>query len=138
MNILEETQKLIAKYDLRPNSYVDENPFKRKRAAGDWLGENDSYFQESKVALELFVTKEKFARVEKSWYGFDLFGVPPKWILALEEFVVLLEQNSPDFKFLQWKLKMGGFRGYTANISENAQESINLLEEVLHDEKLIY
>lgn len=77
MNILEETQNLITKYDLRPNSYVDENPFERKRAAGDWSGENDSSFQESKAALELFVTKEKFARVEEGWYGFDLFGIPP-------------------------------------------------------------
>lgn len=138
MNILKETQKLIKRLDLRPNSYVLENPWVRKQINGDWLGENDPYFQESSAAIEKFITAEKKSRIEPEWYGFDLFGVPVKWVDALEEFLILLKIDSPDYKFLQWKLKMGSFRGYMNNISEDAQKSIDLLESVMYDENLIY
>lgn len=137
-HILDKTKKIIEKFDLRPNSYVLENPWKRKRAAGDWLGKNDPYFIESDLAVEKFLTQEKLDRVEENWYGFDLHGMPPKWLEALDEFFVLLEKDSPEFRVLQNKLKYGSYRGYFGSVSNEAQKAISLLECVLIDENLIY
>ena len=138
MDLIAKTQELIEKYDLRPNSYLAENPYKRKKAAGDWLGENDPYFQASNAAIKKFITPERLERVAEKWYGYDLYGVPPVWLSALDEFFELLKVDSPDFRVLQWKKKLGGYRGYTDNISEDAQKAISMLERVMYDEKLIY
>lgn len=138
MDIIEQTKQLITHHNLAVDSYLDFNPFKMARESGVGWAQNLPYGQVSSKAQAKFLTEEKFDRIEEGWYGFDLSVCPPKWFEVLEEFWQLLKKDSPKFKVQQWKLKMGGIRLYTDNISDEAQEAINMLENVLYDKNLIW
>ena len=126
MNILEETQNLITKYDLRPNSYVDEDAEFSKR----YSPTNEEFKK-----MLIFAWSEK---VVPNYSGIDLWNWPTKWVVVMIDFLSLLLQDSPDFVIYNLKAKFGCLRAYIGNISTESQEAIDLLEEVLRDENLIY
>lgn len=134
MDIIEQTKQLIASHNLAADSYLDFNPFKLPDADC----KKKTYFADSKESEEWFLTQKKWNRVEKGWYGYDLQACPPKWFEALEEFWELLEKDSPEFKVLQTKLKLGSARIYVDNISDDAQDAISMMEDVLFDKNLIW
>lgn len=133
MNILEETQKLVARLDLRPNS-LDFNPWKVQR---ENFTSTIGYFQACSDNERALFDKYD-GRIASGFYGFDTRGFPQKWYDAVFSFLELLEKDSPDFEIYQIKLKWSFARMYLGNISEPAQKSIDLLESVLYDENLIY
>jgi len=135
--MIEETKKLIEKYGLKSDQLAV-NPFELKRLSGDWAGLTIPYFQKSKEREEKFLTQDKYERVAEGWYGFDLHGIPAEWFDVLEEFYQLLLVHAPDFKILQWKIKMGGIRCYMETENESAHKSARLLESVMMDKNLIY
>jgi hypothetical protein len=138
MDIIEKTYQIIAKYNLKADSYLNYNPFVVAREIGDRLGMSEPYLAASTEAITKFITPDKELRIADRWYGFDLYGASPIWLDALEEFLIELEKDSPDYQFLQWKMKFGGLRLYTANITEDAQKALDLLTDVCYDSNLIY
>jgi len=134
--ILETTRQIIAKHKLAEK--LDFNPFKlRKTGNLDDLHKKQEWLERG-VNLERELFAKWDHRIEKLWYGFDLIGCPENWFSAIDEFLTELEKDSPDFKILQYKLKWGSFRGYMSGISRDAQDAIDLLEDVMRDENLIY
>jgi hypothetical protein len=131
-SILETTRQIIQKHKLEKK--LDFNPFKLTSYNGN---KRKEWFDKSRV-LENGLFSKWGHRVGENWYGFDLCGCPENWFAAIDEFLTELEKDSPDFKILQYKLKWGSFRGYMSGISEGAQNAIDLLEEVMQDENLIY
>jgi hypothetical protein len=138
MDIIEKTYQIIAKYNLKADSYLNYNPFVVAREIGDRLGMSEPYLAASAEVITKFITPDKELRIADRWYGFDLYGASPIWLDALEEFLIELEKDSPDYQFLQWKMKFGGLRLYTANITEDAQKALDLLTDVCYDSNLIY
>ncbi len=138
MNIIDKTHQIIAKYNLKADSYLDYNPFVMARETGDRLGMSEPYLVASTEAITKFITPVKKLRISDRWYGFDLYGSSPIWLDALEEFLIELEKDSPDYQFLQWKVKFGGLRLYTGNISKDAEKALDLLTDVCYDRNLIY
>ncbi len=66
---------------------------------------NDSFHPD----LRLF-TKWAF-KVEEGWYGFSLGeSVPMIWTIAIDKVLNYIQEQIPDFKILQIKLKFGGLR----------------------------
>ena len=147
MNILEKTKEIIKKHNLAEK--LTFNPFKLRRESKSsgcgcgWDGEGvigfnnfpefkDSYQKETNLQAKYF------DRVVDGFYGFDAVRMPINWLEALEEFLTELEKDSPDFEILQIKLKWGTFRGYLNNLSEDAQKSVDLLEDIMQDSNLIY
>lgn len=134
MNILEKTKEIIAKHNLAEK--LTFNPFKIRRVKDigfdDFLEFKGSY--EKVVALQL----KYDSRVPMGWYGIDLYEAPISWLNALEEFLAELEKDSPDFEIHQIKLKFGTARIHIDNVSEEAYDSVDLLEDVMQDSNLIY
>jgi len=96
------------------------------------------------VSPDLYLFMKWAYRVEKGWYGFALADAPLVWAMIIDKYLQRLEQEAPDFKIHQIKLKFGGLRFYVAlNLKDNLkaealQVEIEHLEELLQDEKLIY
>lgn len=146
MDILEKTKEIIAKHNVVANS-LSFNPFKARRESKSggcgWEGEGvigfnnspefkDSYWKSTNL-------QNKYQnRVPPQWYGFDIDCWPVNWIDALEEFLAELEKDSPDFEIHIVKLKYGTARIHIDNVSKEAYDSIDLLEEVMQDNNLIY
>lgn len=135
MNILEKTKELIKKHNLTEK--LTFNPFKEARVNRSFVFEGRLEFQGSHEKSE-YLQKKYESRIPSGWYGIDLYEAPIIWLNALEEFLTELEKDSPEFEICQLKLKWGSFRGYMWNLSEEAEKSVDLLEEVMRDENLIY
>lgn len=134
MDILEKTKEIIKKHNLTEK--LTFNPFKVRRESK--IGFNSfSQFQGS-YEKETELQIRYFNRVPDGWYGFDVSCWPINWLNALEEFLTELEKDSPEFEILQNKLKLGGARLYYNNISDEAEKAVDLLEEAMYDENLIY
>lgn len=145
MNILEKTKEIIKKHNLTEK--LTFNPFKVRResksGACGWEGDAvigfNSFLQfQGSYEKETELQIRYFNRVPDGWYGFDVSCWPINWLNALEEFLAELEKDSPDFEILQNKLKYGGARLYYNNISDEAEKAVDLLEEAMYDENLIY
>lgn len=133
MDLITKTKEIIKKHNLAEK--LTFNPFKIRRAKD--IGFDD--FPEFKGSYEKVVALQlKYdSRVPMGWYGIDLYEAPISWLNALEEFLVELEKDSPDFEIHQLKIKYGCFRGYMANLSENAEKAVDLLEEAMQDTNLL-
>ncbi len=145
MDILEKTKEIIKRHNLTEK--LTFNPFKVRRESKSggcgWEGDAvigfNSFLQfQGSYEKETELQIRYFNRVPDGWYGFDVSCWPINWLNALEEFLTELEKDSPDFEIHQIKLKLGGARIYLANLSERAYAAINLLEEAMYDENLIY
>lgn len=138
MNILETTRQIIQKHKL--NEKLTFNPFKlRRESTGDAVIGVNSFLQfQGSYEKETTLQIRYFNRVPDGWYGFDVSCFPTNWLNALEEFLAALEIDSPDFEIYQIKLKYGMARIYLGNESIDAQKAIDLLEDTMQDENLIY
>jgi hypothetical protein len=145
MNILETTHQIITKHNLAKK--LTFNPFKLRReskAGGcGWSGEGVLGFSDSPEFKDSYEKTTSLmikydSRVPDGWYGFDTSCWPINWLNALEEFLAELEKDSPDFEIHTIKLKWGGARIGLGNESIDAQRAIDLLEDVMRDENLIY
>lgn len=103
------------------------------------------YPAKSDICPDLYLFMKWAYRVEKGWYGFALGDtVPMVWARIIEEFLVELEKEAPNFKIHQIKLKFGGLRFYVdLNLKgkkkcEAIHSEIAKLESLLSNEKLIY
>ncbi len=136
MTILETTRQIIQKHKLEEK--LNFNPFKLSRSGETAdLYKKQEWFQKSEnLERELF--KKWGHRVGENWYGFDLIGCPENWFAAIDEFLVELEKDSPEFEILQSKIKFGGYRGYFGGLSEGARKAVYLLENAMSDDNLIY
>lgn len=69
-------------------------------------------------------------RIGDGWYGFDISGVPHEWITQIDEHLIWLEKNFPDFKIQQIKTKYGRIRCHV-DLGFESDSLIN--EEVLKE-----
>lgn len=145
MNILEKTKEIIKKHNLTEK--LTFNPFKVRRESKSggcgWEGDAvigfNSFLQfQGSYEKETELQMRYFNRVPDGYYGFDVACMPLNWLEALDEFLLELEKESPNFKIFNLKLKLGGLRFYADNVSENAKRCIALLEKVMCDKNLIY
>ncbi len=124
--MIDFTKNLIKKHNLLPNSYYQSG--------------------ESPYSNRLFVVhpkeealKEKWkSRVSQGWYGFSLTPCPELWFDVLDEWLNEAVKSNPNLEILQISVKFGYLKCYLKNISEEAQQSLRLLVEVLGDKLLIY
>ena len=134
MNILEKTKEIIAKHNLAEK--LTFNPFKVRREKDIGFACHEEFKGAYEKVTELW---EKYGnRVGENWYGSDVDQWPINWLNALDEFLAELEKDSPDFEIHQIKLKVGTARIHIDNVSKEAYDSIDLLEEVMQDNNLIY
>jgi hypothetical protein len=76
-------------------------------------------------------------RVGKGWYGFDLGDVPRVWGDVLDDFLLWLETQCPDFEIHQVKIKYGKLRVYIGTKTrlfipdEKIRSEISQLENLL-------
>lgn len=124
-----KVDELIEKYNLKENSYYTESPYLNRNEEDDKLS--------AKKEAELLVKWKD--HIPKGWYGFS-FGTPTPhmWFDVIDEFLEYVKSQQSDFQILQIKIKFSGVRIYLNNISEDIQEQISKLEEVLSDKFLIY
>lgn len=121
----EKLQKLIAKFKLKPNSYYQSDPY------------TGNFPKISPPELQFLENWQ--CRTKKGWYGISIGQpAPDSWFLFLNEFLKLVEKDSPKFEILQIKMKFGGIRIYLDNVSENVNNSITEVEKLLCDKFLIY
>lgn len=120
--ILEKTQKIIEEFELKPNSY-----------------------SEDKLSEFLYSTKRK--KINEKWknhivdgyYGFESESLCSLWIEVIDIFLEEIRELDQEFRIYQIKTKFGGARIYIESDKiENLQESVNLMEKVLFDERFIY
>lgn len=120
--ILEKTKKLIQELDLRPNSYYSEGNVEFPR-----LSERDKIAEKWK------------SYVVEGYYGFEVESFCWSWIKAIDLFLEEVRRLDEEFFIYQIKVKFGGARIYIGSCKiENLQDSIDLMEGVLFDEKFIY
>ena len=89
---------------------------------------------------DIFLFQKWAYRVGKGWYGFDLGDVPRVWVDVLDDFLVWVESQCPDFEIRQVKIKFGGLRFYIDTkcphqaINTMVQSEIAQLQDLLkHD-----
>jgi hypothetical protein len=58
-------------------------------------------------------------RVRRDWYGFALGNVPYVWKDIINDFLLWLQSQCPDFEILQVKIKMGRLRLYIETNSKD-------------------
>jgi hypothetical protein len=120
MNIMTELKEKYKTAD-----FSQRNPAREKEDATNFLMQRWGY------------------KVEKKWYGFDLGWAPISWAHIINEYLVYLNQECPEFKILQIKIKFGGLRFYVElncdeSILEKIEKEISELESWLHHSNLIY
>lgn len=84
-------------------------------------------------------------KVKRGWYGFSIGrDAPLMWVSIINDFLVELEKEAPDFSILQIKTKFGGLRFYV-DLGNTPQqkakaiiEEISLLEQKLFLKELVY
>jgi len=82
-------------------------------------------------------------RVRRDWYGFCLGNVPYVWKDLLNDFLLWVESQCPDFEILQVKVKVGGLRFYVETnskdpaVDKRVRSEIKKLERLLRHENLI-
>lgn len=136
MDLILKTKEIIAKHGVIPNSLAF-NPFKKRKTGEFLIFDESPEFKDSAEKSE-FLQQKYESRIPSGWYGIDAYSWPINWLNALEEFLAELEKDSPDFEIHQVKLKLGSGRIHLANLSEQAYNSVDLLEEAMQDENLIY
>lgn len=89
---------------------------------------------------DIFLFQKWAYRVGKGWYGFDLGDIPRAWADVLDDFLVWVESQCPDFEIRQVKIKFGGLRFYIDTkcphqaINTMVQSEIAQLQDLLkHD-----
>ena len=92
----------------------------------------------------IFLFQKWAYRVGKGWYGFSLDDIPRVWVYMLNDFLVWVESQCPDFEIHQIKTKVGGLHFYIENHCENVgvnevvRSEITKLEKLMFHENLIY
>ena len=76
-------------------------------------------------------------RVGKGWYGFALGNLPRVWTDMLDEFLIWLEKQCPDFEIHQIKMKLGGLRFYVGTKTEFVIPDEKIRCEISKLEKLL-
>lgn len=128
MNIIEQLKE---KYNLSPDSYYTESPYRKEDSA--------AYDKHMKECYQPF--HDKWIKyTEKNWYGPDGLGfpLPEVFYRALDEFLEYVLKECPEFKILQIKIKFGAYRGYYQGLTEKIQEENRELQNLLTDKFLIY
>ena len=74
---------------------------------------------------DIFLFQKWAYRVGKGWYGFDLGDIPRAWADVLDDFLVWVESQCPDFEIRQIKIKFGGLRFYID--TKSPREAINTM-----------
>lgn len=137
MKLLNNIEKIVAKYDLKPIKLPD-----GYKNLYDYLNK----CPEDKTADYLSLTNDRYLNekyadyIPHGWYGFDV-GTPiiPIWMNIIDEIVELCIENDPDFEIHQIKLKYGGIRFYVySEIIEDIYDIEMYIEDKLFDATLIY
>jgi hypothetical protein len=122
---MNKAQELIKKYDLKPNSYYTESPYKNKELLSSLYSDemmNDNWKD----------------HIPDGWYGWDIGGfLPDRCMEAINEFLEWVNLLDPAFEIHQLKIKYGGFR---CNIQTelNISDQITLLESYISDDLLFW
>ena len=113
---------------------------KRKHAEGLARANTQNGAELFSADISLF---QKWAyRVGKGWYGFSLGDIPSVWCNILDDFLVWVESQCPDFEIHQIKMKVGELRFYIEThcddvvVNEKMRSEISKLEALLHHEHL--
>lgn len=108
------------------------------------LNEMDYKNIQNSFNTDVYLFQKWAYRIPKNWYGFALGDVPFVWAQIIDDFLIEVEKEFPNFKIYQIKLKFGGLRFYidlnTDNDarSESVNQEIAKLEDLLFSEDLIY
>lgn len=128
-------QQLIKKYNLAADSYytqsayLDTYPIKDEKF-GEYI---DFACREEELKIKWA------SNIPTPWYGFNLGHPTPEiWFKVIDEFLVFVKDQYPDFEIYQIKLKMGGIRIYIGNVPISISNEIHELEAVLYDKFLIW
>ncbi len=111
--------ELITKYDLRPNSYVYTANFDHKYWFDYLFYKWKPYIAENHYAFQALVSNEI-------------------WYRVIDEMLEIIKVDSPNFKIVQIKVKVGGIRIHLENIFDKVFYGVQVIEQVLYDESLIY
>lgn len=142
MDLITKTKEIIVKHNLAEKLAF--NPFKVRRESrgSDGIATINGFcdspeFKDSYLKATNLQNKYQ-NRVVDGFYGFDVDCMPINWLEALEEFLAELEKDSPDFEIHIIKLKWGGARIYLGNESADAQKCVDILENTMQDNNLVY
>lgn len=137
MKILNEVEKIFAKYDLKPIKLPD--GFKNIYQYNDKYPADCSHLYAPQIT-DGFLNIKYGEYIPKGWYGFDI-GTPiiPEWMEIIDKIVELCVEIDPDFEIHQIKLKFGGICFYVySNVIEDIRDVEILLLHKLFDRALIY
>lgn len=83
--------------------------------------------------------------VGEGWYGYAINDCPTVWGKVVDDFLTELKTVDPNFSIHQIKIKFGGLRLYLGlssdvekEFKEHINEQINILENKLFNESLIF
>ena len=116
--------KIIERYDLKPNSY------------------DTVHSRNYQIKHDSLITKWT-DRICDGWYGFDLCNAPESWFGIIDEFLLEIQKIHPTFKILQIKTKYGHLRIYLSldeslDNDSNVYDYCEKLESVMFEKKIIY
>ena len=94
---------------------------------------------------DVYLFQKWHEKIAPKWYGFSLSNdVPFIWATIIDEFLIWLEKECPNFEIHQIKLKWGGLRFYVSveNVTKkqftNIHDEISKLEDWLQNPALVY
>jgi hypothetical protein len=126
MNIIE---KLTKKYNLAPDSYYTESPYKNSSLVG---------YPEASVKEKLLKIKWA-AHIPVNHYGFSLGNPTPEvWFKTIDEFLDYVVWECRDFEILQVSIKFGRLKLNLGKITKEIQSEVGQLKDLLSDKFLIY
>lgn len=108
-------------------------PYKKELETTDYKG---------MACYDVMLLERWGKRVPKGWYGFS--DINSLWGKIINDFLIELEKECPDFEIHQIKLKYGGLRFYvdlgilSDNKRDRIEKEVDKLEDILYSPKLVY
>lgn len=122
---MNKAQELIHKYDLKPNSYYTESPYKNRSL---W----------PQVDWDTFLNDKWDKHIPDGWYGCALGPLPDKCGRAIDEMLEYAKSVEPQFEIRQLKVKFTEVRCYLGNIPEYLYKQFEELADAMEDKFLMY
>jgi hypothetical protein len=137
MKLKPEIEKILNEYDLSVN--IPDNYKTVYHYRNNQLKECEKDFTHPIIDDSFLINKYR-KNIPRGWYGFSIGSPTPKnWFVVIDKIIEKCIEVDPNFEIHQIKMKFGGIRFYcTSNIIEDILDVEVLIEENLHDKKLIY
>ncbi len=117
--------KLVKKHKLKRNKYYKKNPYEQR-----W----GTISEDELKLLESWST-----RIERGAFGINIGNpCPTSWFRALHEFFIEVEKKCPDFTIVKVAVKFGGILIRLNDINSKVKEAIEILQDAMFDNNLVY